>query len=75
MSRTRRRHKTYEGRPKPREPSYVVCKATGKRGYSRRKKALHAAVIASRGMDQARIYKCEFCHDFHLTSQSKRDPE
>lgn len=47
-----------------------ICNRSGKTCFSKRKQALtQASVRAKEQGIVIRVYKCEFCRDFHLTSK------
>jgi hypothetical protein len=50
-----------------------LCRRTGKLRYPGRTWAeLALATAAGKGREEARVYKCRYCRDWHLTSQTKR---
>jgi len=46
----------------------MTCKTTGKRCYGK-KNGAHKVMRHSGGRGGKRIYLCDFCHTYHLTSQ------
>jgi hypothetical protein len=61
------------GRAVSRENIAQVCPLARKVCYGKRKRALGAAarLAAHRGKGPIRVYKCEACRKWHLTSQAK----
>lgn len=71
-ARYQRRRKRVAQLPAPPRPKAKKCKQTGKRGYATREDALVTLSQASRSKAVQRVYRCEFCSRWHLTSQQKR---
>ncbi len=60
----------------------TYCRVTGKVCYTSKIKALLALVKIEEvgpkeegGLIPKRVYRCEFCGDFHLTQQDERTPQ
>lgn len=65
MNRDRRAKREVFRLPPPR---HEACEVTRKRGYTDRLDALTVASRAAKTAPQ-RVYRCEFCGRYHLTSQ------
>jgi hypothetical protein len=47
----------------------VTCSRTGKATFGERETAMMAATRATRRVDYLRVYRCEFCGFWHLTTK------
>lgn len=49
-----------------------MTKCPGKRRHTSQRAAIAAAIRLSRNNVPLRVYRCPFCHGWHLTKQQRR---
>lgn len=73
MSAGRRRaRQKIHAQLRPKRPKPKKCAVTSKRGFSSKEDALAELGNASRKKATQRVYRCEFCSRWHLTSKPQR---